>query len=254
MIYVESGFKMKVFTLNYPGIFLKFEPSCAEVSFIITQIADSFIETEVAYNMYIHKQIMDLISYRMEYDERCALIRSRLNNKLLPDINEYAKNDLEARKTVWLEGFEPYEYLIAKRSIAAKTFVFGLDSIYKLINKLTEYENIPEEIEASKKLIENTYPHLIDIRNSIHHIEDRIRKKGKNEKDIELQPIENKNIKGTNILSIGGFSEDGYSITLADGTLGEIRIDESTVDFFGICIQDIINSFEWEGSTRYSPY
>jgi hypothetical protein len=116
----------------------------------------------------------------------------------------------------------------------AKAFVFALDGIEKLINRLVITFNPPKEIKNLHKKYKSRFGHLRHIRDSAIHIEDRGRGKTRKQEPLD-----------THIIVLGCFIERRYTFTGEDGKQYEIEISESTLRTAKAIIQDIINSYSW---------
>ena len=116
----------------------------------------------------------------------------------------------------------------------AKTFVFALNGIDNLLNRLVVTLSPPEEIKDLYKKYKRLFGHLKHIRDSAIHIEDRGRGKTRKQEPLD-----------THIIVLGGFIERRYTFTGEDGKHYEIEISESTLKTAKAIIQDIINSYSW---------
>lgn len=126
----------------------------------------------------------------------------------------------------------PYERCL--NNVYAKTFVFALDGIEKLLNRLCANLNSPQEVTRLYADYKKHFGHLKHIRDSAIHIEDRGR--GVTRKQ---QPL------NTHIVVIGGFIEKRFTFTGENGKQYEIEISDSTLNRAKVIIQDIINAYSW---------
>ena len=125
-----------------------------------------------------------------------------------------------------------------------------LDAVVKIANTMyvmtrkdkTPYipENTRQKLINLKLEFDNEFPHVRDIRHSWQHIEDRMRGKGQNEKNL-----------GTKLLILSNLFGDNLSYTIADGTSHSIAITENTLKRTEYYVQEIFNSFEWIEGNRY---
>ncbi|ULL04922.1 hypothetical protein JNO42_25960 [Pseudomonas putida] len=78
--------------------------------------------------------------------------------------------------------------------IYAKSFLFALDGYAKMVKAMSK--DLASEALANvyDDFTNHKFPNLVDIRNSAHHIEDRIRMKAPYGKDIEPKPYEGEGI------------------------------------------------------------
>jgi hypothetical protein len=116
----------------------------------------------------------------------------------------------------------------------AKTFVFALDGIEKLLSRLAADLNPPAEVEQLYEEYKKQFGHLKHIRDSAIHLEDRGRGLTRKQKCLP-----------TSVVVIGGFIERRYTFTGEDGTQYEIEISDNTVRNAKLIIQKIIDSYSW---------
>ncbi len=126
----------------------------------------------------------------------------------------------------------PYERCL--NGLYAKAFVFALDGIEKLLNRLSDNLNPPKEINRLYEEYKKYFGHLKHIRDSAIHIEDRGRGVTRKEKRLK-----------TSVVILGSFNEKRYTFTGEDGLQYEIEISDSTVNTAKSIIQKIINSYPW---------
>ncbi|RPI36551.1 MAG: hypothetical protein EHM54_05435 [Nitrospiraceae bacterium] len=126
----------------------------------------------------------------------------------------------------------PYERCL--NGLYAKAFVFALDGIEKLLNRLSGNLNPPKEVNQLHEEYKKYFGHLKHIRDSAIHIEDRgrgVTRKGKRLK--------------TSVVILGCFNEKRYTFTGDNGLQYEIEISDTTVNTAKSIIQKIINSYPW---------
>lgn len=132
----------------------------------------------------------------------------------------------------------------------AKSFVFALDSIGKILTqlaKLSESEDIPTTIVDIKDEFYAHFTDLTSLRNSFHHYEDRSQGNAFGNK-INIQEANHEVFEQpTKFLMLGTFSGNKYSCTGADGNLASIEISEENLVKAVEFIQKAINLFTWTG-------
>lgn len=120
-------------------------------------------------------------------------------------------------------------------SLYAKVFVYSLESITKLLNKLPE--EVPARVNERRMEYGKHFGHLRHIRDSAIHIEDRGRGLTKGQKPVRSP-----------IIVLGSFLNGlQFSYTGEDGTIYGIEISENTLDHAHRILQDVINSYQWLG-------
>jgi len=192
---------LKQFDLAFPGHWIKGEDrdEAFQTQQILSLIQDLFTEAVVSYVLFQPITSENVRDYIARFEKRDE---------------------------------SPYERCL--NGLYAKAFVFALDGIEKLLNRLSENLNPPKEINRLYEEYKKYFGHLKHIRDSAIHIEDRGR--GVTRKGKRLD---------TNIIVLGCFNERRYTFTGEDGMQYEIEISESTLNTAKSIIQDIINSYSW---------
>ncbi len=131
--------------------------------------------------------------------------------------------------------FDKTKYERCLNGIYASSFVLSLDAISKILEVLKNHLHPPCSAVQYIFEYESNFGELKFIRDSIAHIEDRIRGVDKNQRIIP-----------TNILILGSFNERRFGYTGSDRNLHEIEIAESTLFTAQRIIQKIINAYNWE--------
>lgn len=125
----------------------------------------------------------------------------------------------------------------------AYSFLYALDTIQMVLDILSERMNAPSQLLGLKLDLEKAFPKLRDIRNSAHHMEDRIRGLKTGNRPIALQ----EDSAGNKSLILNSLNITGrkYGTTLADGTFGELEITvDKMAEIQRIC-QAIFNSYTY---------
>jgi hypothetical protein len=154
------------------------------------------------------------------------------------------------RKTKWV-------YEIRLPFIYAHVFLYSLDNFGQLLNVIPSGQDLPQKIDTIRKDFNNKLPLLRQIRNSAHHIEDRIRRYGTPSQSkkcvkMNLQPVQNNILRGNfSAVIIGNLNGNKLSYTVNDGSYQEIEISIATLNIAVETLQNIINIFKWEGSPDY---
>jgi hypothetical protein len=128
-----------------------------------------------------------------------------------------------------------HKYTRSLNYIYAKSFVYSLDSIFKILNVLSNQPNFPNPAKDLKSQYEVYFGKLKHIRDSAAHIEDRGRALDKNLKKIS-----------STIIILGAFNERRFEFTCSDGKCYGIEVSESTLLSAHKIIQSIIDSYNWE--------
>jgi hypothetical protein len=164
---------LKQFDLTFPGHWIEGEDrdQAFQVKLILSLIQGLFVEAVVSYSLF---QPITAENFRDCIDR--------------------------------FERVDETSYERCLNGLYAKAFVFALDGIEKLFNRLVAMCNPPKEIKQLHEEYKKLFGHLKHIRNSAIHIEDRGR--GKTRKHESLD---------THIILLGCFIERRYTFTGEDG-------------------------------------
>ena len=162
---------------------------------------------------------------------------------------------IQARREGWANGEVPRSYVNRVPFVHAKSCLYALDTLHKALKLLSQKASAPSGVRSSLQAFEAAFPSLRDVRNSAHHVEDRIQ--GKHyDKTISLQPIVNPAISALagGVLVVDLLSGNRYGGTLADGSFGEVEVSQTSVATATRVAQDVLNSYRWRGPAEQLPY
>ena len=120
------------------------------------------------------------------------------------------------------------------RSLYAKSFVYALDDASQLVWVLKGDKQLSDTARVQCKRFRIAFPALRDLRNSLHHIEDRLRGIGRDNKPISAT-----------LLVISSLRDNNLGATTDKGNYAEIEISEATLLSAFAVIKDLIWCFEW---------
>lgn len=124
------------------------------------------------------------------------------------------------------------------RLVYAKSFVYALDAATQIVRVLEQQEQLPAKASDQCKRFLAQFGELHELRNSLQHIEDRLRGIGRGRKPIP-----------SHLLALGSFRNDNYfGATMSDGRYLEIEISDSVLLQAYSIIEDLIWCFHWLGS------
>lgn len=121
--------------------------------------------------------------------------------------------------------------------VYAKSFIYAMDAATQLVRVLEKQEQLPTTANDHCKRFLSQFGELRDLRNSLQHIEDRLRGIGRDHKPIP-----------SHLLVLGGFRNNNYfGVTASDGRYVEIEISASILLQAYSIIEDLIWCFDWLG-------
>lgn len=232
---------LNIYEINQPGSML----SDIKALSLIRNICRSYQEGVYCYEKYKVYRDNNILEYTNEFNSRLQNEKDKNEINIqsiieqgLDVISCIQNQDINIKRNLWNSGIMPVSIKRHEKFIYVKMFIFSLDNIYKFISVL-DREFPSKNIKEEKDYIDSTFPALIEIRNSIHHMEDRVRKLGKNRKKIETSGV-----------VINCMSNDEFFTMLADGSLGTLQISSDTLYKFRAVIEKILLKFEWIGTPR----
>jgi hypothetical protein len=158
--------------------------------------------------------------------------------------------ELGAQMTVIQPATNPIFWRVAReQKLHAKSFIFAVDNFLKLFKKTAAMPAFPDGAEAILAKLFTDIPNVLDVRNSLHHIEDRAHGEGPGGRKIKPHPIDTSGIKvepGSSLLLIGvNIYGNRVGNTAADGEFKEVEISEKTLTAMCAALQELINCFAW---------
>jgi len=236
-------------TLLFPGreVVLEEEEIAKMISEILEHMATSFFEANISLELCLFNLQRDLSSSKSKYN-----------------------------------GEIPSEILERQKYLYAKSYILSLSNIQDLFDALIKINSklrLPEEIGVERRVFKKKFPFIADFRNSLVHLGDRIRKENKT-KEISVPKIDPKSTRPTlemtssglkignrllgkyvtdirvinnELYSFGGFIDRKFHILLKNGELGEFELNLENLLTVRNCIQNILNSFNWDGREEKRP-
>ena len=183
------------------------------------------------------KEILKLPGFWIDHPDRdWAFLVKMLLDKILDQLNEarlvlrlYEASNGSASQ---VNGCDQRLHLIY-----AKSFVYALDAVGQLIRVLQKQEKLPVLASDKCKTFLVQFGELRDLRNSLQHIEDRLRGLGRHGKPIP-----------STLLVLGGFrNNDHFGATTAEGRYVEIEVSNSVLIQVNTIVEDLVWCFDWLG-------
>jgi hypothetical protein len=138
-------------------------------------------------------------------------------------------------------------YTKAATQIFVREFVFALDDVDNLLETLAELTETFDWTPPPKiTQLTTVFPGLAHLRNSGHHIEDRVRMLGPNGKPIKVKPAKTAFADGAFVFYLP-FNMEGDNVlaTGADGNAHRLLVAGSTLDQARWLVQELVYSLDW---------
>ena len=136
----------------------------------------------------------------------------------------------------------------------ARAFVFALDNITNILRKLAEEPGVPPDVPAARDDLVLKLPMVKDLRDSLHHVEDRGRGKWHGSA-IVAAPITTGPLQtaGGGLMVLEDLSGSTFSGTAGSGAHASVDVTWATLEIVRDTIQKVLNAFAWEGDSRHLP-
>lgn len=263
---------MNIFELTQPGTWLEGvedEQSRRDAESLLGLLTTCVQDAAIGLGMFEQCQravgapITDSAT-RIADIERQRLAEERLTAALPPGLSAedrfhamadvWERSRQEVKRERWDEGILPSAYVHRIPFLHAKTCLYAFDSLHKALEALVGIPGVPSAVAEVLGDYEQAFPKLRCVRDSSHHVEDRIQGK-KRKTRIDLQPVVNEAISAPagGVLVVDMLIGNRYGSTLADGSYGEVEVSTQAVAQARSCVQRVLNAFEWHGPAIHLP-
>lgn len=257
---------MQIFDFVTPGAFLNYEDQAwvSEIYPQISSLESAYFEANDALNLFFWSlQEASIEDVEGRDKDRIAHARraqiemevSGFSFGMLQDrlFENRVKVDSLWKTEKWSAGAPPKEFIWRRPHLFAKMFVFALDNFERILEALSGDAKIPHGIGDAHAEMKKAFPALRGIRNSAHHLEDRVRGLDRNKK-IALKPFQSGGINaphGALVLSALHGTMLGY--TMGDGSYGEIDVSRESMLILRGILEKALKSFSWRGPMEHKP-
>lgn len=164
--------------------------------------------------------------------------------------------ETEAKLLGWQEGDLPESYEGRLPFLHARAFLFALDTLANLLRVMAREAWAPTSLTTIRDDWLIAFPQLKHVRDTAHHVEDRIRGLDRDGRPVKLAPLVNEMISAPNggVLLIDSLMNNRYGCTLADGTYGEVEVSGLSLAAATALLQRAIEAFQWRGPERVVPH
>ncbi len=249
---------MHIAEVIYPGTWLDLPDGTftTELYVMLLNLEDRIAEAAIALTMF-EASINSRPDWRMEL-ERDGQILQEVEDQLRTEVGDemyfrdFFRFHFEAEHRVLRRkaelGVAPRSYAQKIPFMHAHSFLYAVDSFGKFLDKLCDYEAIPQPVRDARDEFNQKLPMVRKIRNSALHLEDRSRR-------YASWQDKNKG-KRMKIQEIFGFSNlEGNLLcyTIDDGTYQKIAVNEETLRVLVDTINKVVRAFPWKGLPRIEP-
>jgi hypothetical protein len=163
--------------------------------------------------------------------------------------------EITAKRHFWQAGEWPLAYRRSEARIYARAFVFAIDNISNLLRELMREPGVPAGVKAAYDQLVASVPMCRDLRDSLHHVENRGLGRDRYRHAINADPITTGAIRtgGGQLVILETLEGRTFSGTAADGSHASIDLTGSTLEAVGKVIQQALSAFTWEGEPAHLP-
>src|ERR1700754_2054339 len=228
---------MFVFEIVTPGTWLDHEDKnwAWKIQNLLRSLESQFFEANAALNLFLSTQSVRPSFAARENWERDSQRRSEIRRIVeqerggimsWQDSNEiHFEAEVRFKREKWSSGGVPREFEHNLPFIYARAFLYALDAFDKILGVLAKEENVPESVAKFQAQMVQDFPDLRGVRNTVQHLEHRLRGlgAGKNPQPLDLKPFTNSlvNAPSGGVLALNCLNGSRYGSTMADGHYGE---------------------------------
>jgi hypothetical protein len=162
--------------------------------------------------------------------------------------------EIELKREGWAAGGIPEAHARRAIFLYAQTFVYALDGIGKTLRVLASMPSTPQPVTDAAEWFDQRFPTLKGVRDSSHHLEDRVRGRDRRGKPLDLKPVDNAMVRAPGgALILGSLNNNRYGSTTDDGSYGEVEVSGESLDIARSAIQRVLDGFSWTGPKRHVP-
>lgn len=114
----------------------------------------------------------------------------------------------------------------------------------------------PPALVVALDELESAIPFLRKVRNSLHHLEQRVQRQRQRGKSIDLKAVNNGFLKapaGTVLVAGSVLNGNRIGLTLENGEYGEVEASAANLEVARLAVQAAIDGCEWSGSPSHEP-
>jgi hypothetical protein len=232
---------MFIFEISWPGTFLQSNnpEESREIETLLYSLNSQFSEANIILNLFA---------------------QSQEDASLTWEINTFPET-IEQKRQQWSKGNAPSDYVkklpvIYAKAFISEVFMFGriLSSLKHICKENGDIDTDPyRTIIREQKRFGEYFVHLQGVRDSIHHVDERIQGKSRG-RDLDAKTINTESMQiGPGNLVIGNLHDNKYGTVMANGQYGLVEISEKSLHVLQKCLQNILSCFDWRGPERHYP-
>jgi hypothetical protein len=258
------------FVLRYPGTWIEPRDEGWVLQQIISSIQDEIAEATLSLIDFEHEQANcptfkapDLAEIQGASSRRQHIEQELFGNTSF-DVPRVSSEDWlrrsvavdeEILRRTLEQGILPKDISSRRVFVAAKSFALAAAAIERLCKVAGHSISAASASDSALRMLADRLPGIKGVRHSLVHVEDRRRGQKGRGKPIDFQPIDMPGFVQAPAGLMIGFSLVNHvlCITQADGTVGQLPIDEDTVATLTGAAQILIDGLMWTGPPSIWP-
>ncbi|MCP3883166.1 MAG: hypothetical protein GY701_32920 [Sulfitobacter sp.] len=265
--------------LTWPGSWLDFpdQDAAFELQSLLHMLTVGLADASLALLLFQSARARDTERHRARFDDRQGSgdrdeawdAKRQIEDQLLSAADAQGLNTEEQwhlrekirveaeilwKRRKWSGGHLPSGLLDREATMHARSFVYSIDGVWKLLGVIDK-SPVPNEAGKAKDELKLHLPHLIGVRDTAHHQEDRARGLDRKGKPLNRPPIDNSLVQAPEggVIMLDSLNGDRYTCTLNDGSLGEVPVNGETLRAVQTAAQQTVGSMQWTGSPMHFP-
>jgi hypothetical protein len=258
---------MYIFEIVVPGTWIDLEDRdlAWRTQGLLGSLQSQFFEANLALNLFEEAQgaaaarFLDRAAWCRDSERRAEIQRilevetgGMLDRVQMDQIR--FESEVIFKRERWASGVMPRELQHRVPFIHARTFLYALDSFDKLLRVLAKEPGAPSVLTDAKDEMARLFPTLREVRNSAHHMEDRLRYLGKYGKPLELKPVDAGGIRAPGgALILDNLNGSRFGSTMADGHFGEVDVSGDSMGWLQAVLEIVHQAYPWKGPKQHLP-
>src|SRR5690606_12806212 len=166
--------------------------------------------------------------------------------------------EVELRREKWTAGAMPASYELQLATLHARSFLFTMDRLRRIVNALACEPSAPSGVLAAKESLGALLPHVKDVRDTSAHIDERSAGHRRNGKPLDLQPSDDDFVSGEGVALclevLSGPRGNRFGSTTSDGLYRTVEVSAEVLLGARDVVQQVLDAFEWTGPARHAPH
>lgn len=261
---------MHIFEIIIPGSWLDNEDldQAARIRNTLESLQSEFFAANEALNLFVREfsvrpPIPSIERSQAEAQRRseieCVIAQERGRTVPGHDFEEMEdirfEVDVRLKREEWANGGTPWQLAHQRRFIYARAFLYSVDMFERQLAALAKEKNVPARVAELHAQLVTDFPYLRGMRNTVQHMDERLRGIGPGNRPLDLKPVTNDFIHAPSggVLILKNLNGSRYGATMGDGNYGEIDVSDESMERLKAVLEGVLQSFPWGGPRQHAP-